>query len=141
MTMLSELKFTDARNNLTSLYNKVYNDGQPVIVKRRQTEEVLLLRTDLQKLLLDKYVFKPEVLHEDDGSVTLALDNLELYANGKTIEEAAQALVQDLKLYACDYIQRSQLFLNAPNRRSHFPYVLRVLLCNSDEEIRRLLQL
>lgn len=141
MSMLSEFKFTDARSNLTGLYNKVYNDGQPVIVKRRQTEEVLLLRADLQKLLLDKYVFKPEVLHEDDGSVTLAMDDLELYANGGTIEEAAQDFVQDLKLYARDYVQRLQLFLNAPNRRSHFPYVLRVLLCDSDEEIRRLLEL
>lgn len=139
--MLEELKFTEARNDFSSLYSKVFNCYQPVIIKRRQGEEVLLLRNDLQRLLLEKYSLKPEVIQEEDESVTLALDELELYANGRTVEEAAQELVQELKFYAQDYIERSQLFINSPNRRAHFPYILRVLLCNSDEEIRKLLEI
>lgn len=48
--------------------------------------------------------------------------------------------VKYLKAYAQDYSARPQLFLQAPNRKSHFPYVLRVLLCENDEEIRGLLE-
>lgn len=137
--MLEELKFTEARGGFSALYSRVFNHYRPVIIRRRQAEEVLVLRADLQKLLLEKYRLKPEVIREEDGSVTLALDELELYANGRTVEEATQELVQDLKFYAQDYLERSQLFINAPNRRAHFPYILRVLLCDSDEEIRSLL--
>lgn len=77
---------------------------------------------------------------EEDASFTLALDQLELYANSNSLEAATLELIQDLKVYAQDYIERSQFFLQAPNRKSHFPYVLRVLLCENDEEIRGLLE-
>ena len=138
--MLDELQFTDARKEFTSMYNEVFNSYKPVIIKRKQAEEVLVLRTDLQKMLLSNFTLKPEILHEEDGSVTLALDTLEMYVNGDTLDKAIIELVQDLKNYAQDFIDRSQLFLNAPNRKSHFPYVLRILLCENDEEIRSFLE-
>ena len=139
--MLNELQFTDARKNFTTMYNEVFNSYKPMIIKRKQTEEVLLLRTDLQKMLLSNFTLKPEILHENDGSITLALDTLEIFVNGETLEKAFLELVQDLKYYAQDYVDRSHLFLNAPNRRPHFPYVLRILLCKNDEEIRSLLEI
>ena len=43
-----------------------------------------------------------------------------------------------MKIYAEDYKDRIQLFLHAPNRRGHFPCILRIWLCDSDEEIRSL---
>jgi len=92
-------------------------------------------------MLLSHFSLKPKIILENDNSVTLALDQLELYVNGNTFEEAVDILIDDLKFYAQDYIQRSQLFMHAPNRRSHFPYVLRVLLCENDEEVRNLLEL
>jgi len=134
--MLSEINLTEARKGFSSLYDQVFNTFKPTIINRK-----LVLRVDLQKMLLSHFSLKPEIITEDDNSVTLALDQLELYVNGNTLEKAIEILINDLKFYAQDYIQRSQLFLHAPNRRSHFPYILRVLLCNNDEEIRSLLEL
>lgn len=141
MTMLAELNLTEARKGFSSLYDKVFNTFKPIIINRKKSERVLVLRVDLQKMLLSHFSLKPKVISEDNNSVTLSLDQLELYVNGNTLEEAIKILIEDLKFYAQDYIQRSQLFLHAPNRRSHFPYVLRVLLCDNDEEIRSLLEL
>lgn len=138
--MLAEIKFTDARNDFSNLYNEVYNGLKPIIIRRKQAEQVLLMRTDLQKELLEEYRLKPKKLSENDGSITLALDEIELYVNADTIEDAVRELIQDLKIYAQDYIRRPQLFLNAPNRRSHFPYILRVLLCDNDDEVKALLE-
>lgn len=139
--MLSELNLTDARKEFSSLYDQVFNSFQPAIIKRKKSEEVILLRVDQQRILLANYSLKPEIIPENDGSITLALDNLEIYSNGSSLEDAIKGLIDDLKVYASDYLQRSQLFLNAPNRKSHFPYVLRVLLSDSDDEIRDLLEL
>ncbi len=141
MTMLQEHNLTDARKGLSSLYDEVFNTYKPTIIKRKKTEEVLLLRVDLQKMLLSRFSLKPEVITENDKTITLALDNLEIFVNGATLEDAIHELITDLKYYSQDYIQRSQLFLHAPNRRAHFPYVLRVLLCEKDEDIRDLLEL
>ncbi len=139
--MLSELQFTEARNQFSALYDSVFNTFSPAIVKRKQTEQVAMLRVDLLKMVLADYSLKPEIINEEDGSITLALDSLELYSNNDTLDLATNDLIEDLKIYAQDYMQRSQLFLNAPNRRSHFPYILRVLLCDNDQEIRELISL
>ena len=141
MTMLSELQFTEARNQFSTLYDSVFNSFNPTIIKRKQTEQVALLRVDLLKMVLNDYKLYPEVIQEDDGSITLALDSLEIYANNSTLDLAAKDLIEDLKIYAQDYIDRSQLFFHAPNRKLHFPYVLKVLLCDNDEEICTLLGL
>jgi hypothetical protein len=138
--MLEEVKFTSARSSLSDLFDQVWHRFLPAVVKRHQAEEVLLVRRDLQEDILRAYAFKPEVLHEEDGSVTLAIDELELAVNAPTLEEAIQELIREIKIYAEDYKDRIQLFLHAPNRRGHFPYVLRVWLCDSDEEIRSLLE-
>ena len=139
--MLSELQFTEARNQFSTLYDSVFNSFNPTIVRRKQTEQVALLRVDLLKMVLVDYKLNPEIIKEDDGSITLALDSLEIYANNSTLDIAANDLIEDLKVYAQDYMDRSQLFLQAPNRKSHFPYVLKVLLCENDKEILALLGL
>lgn len=141
MSMLSELQFTDARNQFSTLYDSVFNSFNPTIIKRKQTEQVALLRVDLLKMVLEDYKLNPEVIQEDDGSITLALDSLEIYANNSTLDLAAKDLVEDLKIYAQDYMDRSQLFFHSPNRKPHFPYILKTLLCDDDLEIRTLLGL
>ncbi|MGI6450583.1 MAG: exoribonuclease R [Desulfitobacteriia bacterium] len=141
MTMLSELQFTEARNQFSTLYDSVFNSFNPAIVKRKQTEQVAMLRVDLLKMVLEDYKLNPEVIQEDDGSITLALDSLDIYANNSTLDLAIKDLIEELKIYAQDYLDRSQLFFHAPNRKPHFPYILRILLCDNDEEIRTLLGL
>ena len=76
-----------------------------------------------------------EVLPEENGSVTIAVDALEIAVNGDTREEAVQELLAELKRYAADYMERIQLFVNAPNRRAHLPFVLRIILADNDDEI------
>ncbi|NMA68022.1 MAG: exoribonuclease R [Desulfitobacterium sp.] len=141
MTMLTELQFTDARKQFSALYDSVFNSFNPAIIKRKNTEEVALLRVDLLQMILEDYKLIPEVLQEDDGSITLALDVLEIYVNNSTLELATKDLVEDLKEYAQDYSNRPQLFLHAPNRAHHFPYVLRIMLCENDDEIRTMIGL
>lgn len=139
--MLSEFQFAEARNQFSTLYDSVFNSFNPTIVKRKQTEQIAMLRVDLLKMVLEDYKLNPEVFQEDDGSITLALDCLELYANNSTLDLATKDLIKDLKIYAQDYLDRSQLFFHSPNRKPHFPYVLKILLCDNDEEILKLLGL
>jgi hypothetical protein len=139
--MLVEVQFSAARNSLKEVFDTVWYRSLPAIVKRRRIEEILLIRRDLQQDILRVYKFKPEVLPEDDGSVTLALDELDLAVNAPTIEEAVEDLVREIKFYAEEYRERPQLFLNTPIRKEHFPYILRAWLCESDQEIKSLLEM
>lgn len=138
--MLQEHQFSEARRQFSALYDSIYNALKPVVIRRGRQEEVLLLRKDMLKSLLEKFSLKAVAFEEEDGSVTLALDELDIAVNAPSLEEAVNELVQELKLYARDYLDRAQLFLNAPNRRHHLPYILRVALCNSDEEVKDLVE-
>lgn len=141
MTMLQEHNLTEARKGLSTLYSEVFHSLKPAIITRNNSEEVLLLRADLQKMLLSHFSLRPRIIEEKDNSITLVIDQLDIYANAGTLAEALHELTVDVKAYAEDYLNRSQLFLNAPNRREHFPYILRVLMCDTDEEICGLLEL
>lgn len=57
--MLSQLQFTEGRNQFSTLYNSVFNSFNPAIVKRKQTEQVAMHRVDLLKMVLEDYKLNP----------------------------------------------------------------------------------
>lgn len=138
--MLPELNLTAARNDFSSLYDQAYREYNPILIKRGRDEEVLMLRRDLVQDTLRAYPLHAQQMKEPDSSITLVMPVLELVVNGPTRDKAIDELVAELKAYAQDFFAQSALFFHAPNRRHHFPYLLRVLLCNSDEELRSLIE-
>jgi PHD/YefM family antitoxin component YafN of YafNO toxin-antitoxin module len=138
--MLSEIGFTEARSRLSELFDQVVNQLKPAIVSRRRDEVVILRRDMLQDSLLAAYRLDVEPVQEPDGSTTMSVDTLGIAVNAETVEAAYAALIRDLREYASDYISRLPLFLNAPNRKHHLPYVLRIVLAQNDAEIERVLR-
>ena len=118
--MLLETKFTDARRDFTALYNRVYADALPTIVKRHRDEEIVLVKRELQEAILQAFCFRPEVINEADGSITIAIDELELVVNQDDREAAILDLINEIKIYAQEYQQRMQVFLNALTEKITF---------------------
>jgi len=139
--MLTATSFSEARSRLSRLFDEVIEELRPVLIRRKGREEALLLRRENLEVLLEPFTLTAQVVREDDGSVTIAVDELEWAVNAPTQEAATQELVNDLYRYAGDYLTRAPVFLRAPNRRAHFPYVLRILLAPTDEQVRRMLSL
>jgi len=141
MTMLAEMKFTEARNNFTSVIDRVQRLSPVIIKPRKQSEDcTFLLNEKLVHRLLRDVQFRIVVMPEEDGSVTVGIDELELYVNGETIEEAIDELAEDIIAYAQDYMNNPDRYFNAPNRRDHFPYLFKVLLHNNKEEVKQFLK-
>lgn len=62
--MLRELSFSEARKEFTQLFNEVNDQASPVLIRRHRTEEVVAIRADLQKMVLECLSFRPEILSE-----------------------------------------------------------------------------
>jgi antitoxin YefM len=131
---MEKKQFTDARRNFTDVFDTVVNKQKPLLVNRRK-DDVFMIERQMQKEVLRRYTTAAEELPEDNGSVTIAVDELDIAVNGATRDQALQELVQELKVYAEDYVARLPLFLNSPNRRPHLPFILRVQLADNDAEI------
>lgn len=138
--MLKEYGITDARANLSEILDQVIHQTQPVVINRRR-QKAVLIEENMMEWLLSNYKIKATMYREDDGSATVSLDPINIVAGGKTPEKAIADAITDLKVYAEEYFRRQALFLNAPNRRGHFPFVLRILLAKSDAEIGNMLDI
>ena len=85
--------------------------------------------------ILAQFEFTAEEFTEDNGSVTLSLNEIDLIENGKNKEEAINKMAAGILEYSQDYYNDFDFWYSAPNRRSHLPYVLKALLLNDVEKI------
>jgi len=70
-------------------------------------------------------VFQVTVYTEDDGSITLSMDDMDLAVNAPSKEAAIKALCRDMVEYA--------VYSAAPNRAAHAPLVEEILAATPQE--------
>ncbi len=79
--------------------------------------------------------FSVSLFQEDDGSFTGTLEELDLIENAPSKEGCLNSLLQAMKEYAQDFYNEFSLWSSAPNRKSHIPYVLKIL-SSSDRQLK-----
>ena len=96
----------------------------------------LICPTDLISQIVRNIPIVVNQFMEDDGSITLAPADLDLVDNGKTLEAAIEALIDDLIDYANEYLAEFELYSKAPNRKDHLRYVMKILTADSRQELK-----
>lgn len=139
--MLTELKFTDARRELTSVFDRVQSLIPVVIQPRKKSEEhTFIFKEALVHEILSEYKFAITLIDEAENSYSYWLDTLDMYGIGETKEDAYNSLVDELMMYSKQYMDNPNRYFNSSNRRHHLPYVLKVMVCNDFDEVKRMLQ-
>ena len=82
---------------------------------------------------LEKIKIGYEVFIEDDGSYTLSLKDIDIIVNDKIYNKAIDLLISDLKEYSLDYCRDLKYWYSAPNRKSHYKYVIKAMLYTNEE--------
>jgi hypothetical protein len=124
---------TDVRNEWSSVIDSVVRE-KPKFIKRTR-DRLLLADFKVIEGMLEAYKFNAQEFIEDDGSVTLSLDEIDLVENGKTKEEAILNLAKDILTYAEHYLELFERWFNSFNRREHLPYVIKTLMLNDVKKI------
>jgi hypothetical protein len=124
------LSASDVRNRWSEVFRQAVAERRPVAIERTGMDPALLIGAEeLDRLLVD-YEFHPEVFFEE-GAVSVWLPELALYGRGESFEEAQQDLVHEVREYLDEYLDDAPLFLRAPNRADHYPYVIRALVVDA----------
>ena len=84
--------------------------------------------------MLSAYYFTADMFIEDDGTVTLSLDEIDLVENGADEHDALMKLAQAILEYSEDYY-KDFIYWSRGNRKSHLPYVFKSLILNDPEKI------
>lgn len=121
------LSASDVRNRWSEVLRRTVNGRRPVVIERAGVDRAVLIGAEeLDRLFVD-YEFRPEVFFEGDV-VSVWLPELALYGRGQSFDEAHEDLVREVRDYVDEYVDEAPLYLRAPNRAEHFPYVMKALV-------------
>ncbi len=135
--MSERFKFSDARREFSSVYDRVSGEGASVVVERRGSPAVAIVPLDqLRADLAALYRFASEVMFEDDGSVSVWLPELALYGRGEDLDDAIDDLVDEVEDYIEDWYARLR---HAPNHAARSGWVRRTELAEDRNELRGML--
>lgn len=85
--------------------------------------------------LLNHVQYEATEMTEDDGSVTLSLDAMDIAVTAGTLAGAKDALASEILEYAEEYYSNFETYSAAPNRSKHLPYVMKALISNTIREV------
>ena len=124
---------TTVRKEWSSFCDGVIHD-KPIFIKRTR-DKMWFSNLETMSEILKAYVFTATKFVEEDGSVTLSLNEIDLIENGETEQAARLALANAILEYSTDYYMNYEMYSHAPNRKGHVPYIFKALIMDNLQEI------
>lgn len=113
--------------------------GKPKFIKRTR-DNMWFSNLETMFEILQAYQFSALRYVEDDGSVTLSLNEIDLVENDRNEEEARLKLGQSILEYSLDYYNEYESYSHSPNRKKHIPYIFKALIIDDPQKIGDMLQ-
>lgn len=124
---------TAVRKEWSAVCDSVIHE-KPKFIKRTR-DKMWFSSLETMSEILDAYKFTAYKYIEDDGSVTLSLNEIDLVENGENEQAARIALGKAILEYSADYYNDYALYSHSPNRKGHIPYIFKALIMDSPELI------
>ena len=133
MNDMLTMNATDVRKNWSEVSDTVIRT-RPQFIKRTR-DYMMLSNIEFLESILTAYTYTAIELSEEDGSITLSLNEIDLVENAPTLNEAKHQLAEAILEYSTDYYNEFNLWSSAPNRKEHIPYVFKALIMDDVKKI------
>ncbi len=124
---------TTVRKEWSSVCDSVIHE-KPIFIKRTR-DKMWFSNLDTMSDILAAYNFTAEKFIEEDGSITLSLNEIDLIENGKDEQDARLNLGKAILEYSYDFYNEYELYSRTPNRKNHIPYIFRALIMDDSSMI------
>ena len=124
---------TTVRKEWSSFCDGVIHD-KPIFIKRTR-DKMWFSNLETMSEILKAYVFTASKFVEEDGSVTLSLNEIDLIENGESEQAARLALANAILEYSTEYYMNYEMYSHAPNRKGHVPYIFKALIMDDPQKI------
>ena len=135
--MLME-KATTVRKEWSAVCDSVIHN-KPKFIKRTR-DKMWFSNLETMSVILEAYQFTSKKFIEEDGSVTLSLNEIDLVENGKDEQEARLNLANAILEYSMEYYNEYEMYSHSPNRKKHIPYIFKALIIDNSEKIGEIIQ-
>lgn len=137
MDMLME-QATNVRKEWSAVCDSVIHE-KPKFIKRTR-DKMWFSSLETMKNILDIYQFTAQKWIEEDGTVTLSLNEIDLVENGEDEDAARFKLAQSILEYSVDYYNNYAVYSQSTNRKSHVPYIFKALIIDDAKQIGEIIQ-
>ena len=137
MLSMLAVNATEVRKNWSSCLDEVRK--KPIFIKRTHDFSALM-DVECVNLLLGDVKLEYSKITEEDGSVVISGENIDIVSSGATEQEAVDAFVNDIIEYAQEFYEEFDFWSSAKNRKAHIPIVLKVLISNNKKEVEEMLE-
>ncbi len=129
---------TTVRKEWSAVCDSVIRE-KPKFIKRTR-DKMWLSNLETISEFLEVYSFTATKYIEDDGTITLSLNEIDLVENGKDEREVRLNMGKAILEYALDYYSEYETYSHSPNRKKHIPYIFKALIIDNPEKIGDMLQ-
>ena len=136
MLEMLALSATEVRKNWSTYLDEVRE--KPIFIKRTRDFSALI-NIDCINALLENVKIEYTKITDNDGSIVIFADNMDIVSSGATEKEALSAFINDLTEYSQDFYDDFSFWSSAKNRKSDIPIVLKILICKNKKEVEDLL--
>ena len=123
------LNLSDVRDRISDVFTDAVVHHRPVPISRGGKDLGVLLGLEEIARLVEGISFEPEVLKEQ-GAVNVWLPEFQIYGRGKDLATARLDLLDEVRDYVLEYLEEIDSYRAAPNRRAHFPHVIKALVAD-----------
>ena len=123
---------TNVRKQQSSVCDSVIHD-KPKFIKRTR-DKMWFSNLDTIYEILQAYQFSAVKYIEDDQSITLSLNEIDLVENGRDEQEARSNLGKAIPEYSLDYYNEYEFYSHSPNRKGHIPYIFKALIIDDPDK-------
>ena len=131
-------KATTVRKEWSAVCDSVIHN-KPKFIKRTR-DKMWFSNLETMSEILEAYQFTAKKFIEEDGSVTLSLNEIDLVENGKDEQEARLNLANAILEYSMEYYNEYEMYSHSPNRKKHIPYIFKALIIDNSEKIGEIIQ-
>ena len=124
---------TEVRKEWSRVVDEVVRN-KPKFIKRTR-DKMWFSNIETMSEILSAYNFSAEKFVEDDGSITLSLNEIDLIENAPDEQTARQELAKAIMDYSMDYYEDYMYWSNAANRKQHIPYVFKALIMDDVDKL------
>lgn len=129
---------TTVRKEWSAVCDSVIHD-KPKFIKRTR-DKMWFSNLETMSEILEAYHFTAEKFIEEDSSVTLSLNEIDLVENGEDEQTARLHLGEAILEYSLEYYNDYELYSHSPNRKKHIPYIFKALIIDDAEKIGEMIQ-
>lgn len=129
---------TTVRREWSTICDSVIHD-KPKFIKRTR-DKMWFSNLETMSVILEAYHFTAEKYTEEDGSVTLSLNEIDLVENGKNEQAARIELGKAILEYSMEYYNNYEMYSHSVNRKQHIPYIFKALIMDQPDKIGETIQ-